>query len=273
MEGSQFDRVTKQLATQTGRRRMLQGLAVVVATLGVALGHQPATAKPHRHRAQQVHGQGNGPRPGRCGQFGHPCKFTKQCCEAAGLVCIDGACGCNKGETNCGGRCVTCPTGDTTCSGTTCVCTGGETECGGKCVTCPTGGECAGTSCVCTGGQTECSGKCVNTQNDEHNCGACGTRCTVNEECVAGKCACGSDDSCSTGTFGAGSSCCQGLGGLVCGCSFAFLNLSTCDASFNPCPAGTTPCTATTINCGREPAQVCCPSGSTCSSEGTCLIG
>jgi len=57
------------------------------------------------------------------------------------------------------------------------------------------------TSCVAS--STLCGGSCVDTQNDNANCGACGTACASGQVCSQGKCA----TSCGGGTKLCGSVC------------------------------------------------------------------
>jgi hypothetical protein len=79
VDGEHFDAVIRHLHVEGTRRGVLGALA---GLLGLSLGDAAQAS------------QGKGPRPGRCGQQGQPCKWNKQCCEFAGLVCINGSCGC-----------------------------------------------------------------------------------------------------------------------------------------------------------------------------------
>ena len=85
MDGSRFDDLTKRLATGASRRRVLRGLgAGVVAAVATAAGLRGA-------RANHGGGHGGGPKPGRCGQVGHPCKWGTHCCTG---TCLNGGCAC-----------------------------------------------------------------------------------------------------------------------------------------------------------------------------------
>jgi hypothetical protein len=152
MDGTRFDGLARSLAAGTDRRRFVRGLA---AGLGAALGLSSL-----RRKAAANHGgsHGGGPKPGRCGQPGQPCKWGTQCCSG---TCLNGVCLCHAGQTNCGGACVACPVGGV-CVGTTCGCPEGQVDCAGVCRTardeaCETDDDCCGTdACVPVGLDREC---------------------------------------------------------------------------------------------------------------------
>jgi hypothetical protein len=96
---------------------------------------------------------------------------------------------CTAGQTNCGGKCVSCPAGGH-CLGTFCTCPSGQVNCGGRCVSCPAGGQCVRTSCICTGDQVDCGGTCTDTTMDSQHCGGCGNVCTGGKNCMNGACVC-----------------------------------------------------------------------------------
>ncbi len=76
---------------------------------------------------------------------------------------------------------------------------------------------------LCPLGQLDCGGRCVDSQNDQGNCGACGTVCGAGTLCQAGECA----------TFCA-------TGQLACaeGCATVQSDLANCGACGVACPAG-----------------------------------
>jgi hypothetical protein len=144
----------------------------------------------------------------------------------------------------------------------------------GKCKPKPDGTACAGgKSCqagICACAVAECSGACVDTRSDPRDCGSCGKRCGVNEQCVAGQCRCphqsGGDEICSPGAI-----CCPTKDDCTCIGGGQFLDPATC-AAVEECPSDSTPCTSTSNAClGTVSTRVCCPSGTTCTAEGTCL--
>ena len=94
MDHDRFDDLTKALASGVSRREALRKIG------GGLLGAALASLLPGR--TQAAPGGGGGPKPGRCGLPGQPCKFNRQCCP--GSVCLDGSCT------------PSCPTGQTACS-------------------------------------------------------------------------------------------------------------------------------------------------------------
>jgi hypothetical protein len=140
--------------------------------------------------------------------------------------------------------------------GTACTITGGGA---GMCQS----GKCLATL-VCSEGTTHCAGACVDIRADPVNCGACGTRCRVNETCIDGACACTSSNA---GTCPTGFTCCplQFGGGCACGSSPTFVDPATCDEP-ETCPTNTIACI------GTSGCRTCCPAGTTCDTDtGACL--
>jgi hypothetical protein len=138
MDGNRFDALTRSLAAPRTRRGVLKTLGAGIAAGLGALGLGNAGAAPGGQ------GKGKGPQPGRCGLDGQPCKWNRQCCEFAGLVCLDGACGCPEGETLCGG---TCRSSEGLCGGCQICATQNDPFCvvigdAFRCCDTPVGGTC-----------------------------------------------------------------------------------------------------------------------------------
>ena len=128
-----------------------------------------------------------------------------------------------------------------------------------------------GTNIMCPATYSQCAGVCIDTQHDPANCGACGTVCTADQSCNAGKCSisCGGGDTlCGTtcsntmtdpnncGTCGTACT-----GGQVCSSGKCTLT----------CVGGTTLCGTTCVSTQTDPANcgACnntCPTGQVCSS-------
>jgi hypothetical protein len=182
MDDSQFDELTKTLATSTSRRQALKtlGATVVGAVLGLS-GIGTALAK--------------------CGKTGAKCSKNKPCCK--GLKCCKGKC-C--GEMCCAGKCCGA---NKTCVSKKCVCLPPFETCNGRCVDtmtdrhncgrcgidCPSGSVCCGGIC-CLSGEACCNGRCTDTMMDLGHCGSCVNSCIT-------KCNCGSDN--------CGIRCCSGV--------------------------------------------------------------
>jgi hypothetical protein len=170
MDGDQFDRLTRVMATGLSRRRVLQGVTSSISAVWIA------QSKPEVSLAAPT-----------CRETGSRCGNGRRCCSG---VCVDHACAaptCSDGVRN-----------------------GSETDVdcgGGTCPTCAVGSACAGnldcTSGYCVNGNCEpcpstsiCHGECLvdrNTSNDPDHCGSCdivclGTHVTV-RRCIASVCA------------------------------------------------------------------------------------
>jgi len=118
-------------------------------------------------------------------------------------------------------------------------------------------------------GETNCGGCCVDEQTDPSNCGACGTLCSGDEICQAGRCACANGES---------------LCGFACvneqtdpsdcgGCGMACAVGATCQHGVcGSCPAGETVCGGACVNEQTDPAN-CGTCGVTCLSGKVCTAG
>ncbi|MEZ4392897.1 MAG: hypothetical protein R3A48_17560 [Polyangiales bacterium] len=122
---------------------------------------------------------------------------------SCGGVCVDlrssrtncGACGnaCATGQSCLNGRCeASCPSllGYSTYATGVCAPTQGDsTYC--PSFQCPNGQVCDITrSCrpTCSPGSTQCGRECVNLTVSHRHCGACNNTCTINQQCVSGRC-------------------------------------------------------------------------------------
>ena len=195
-----------------------------------------------------------------CGTCGKAC--------TGGKACVDGDCACLENRTDCEGTCVdlnsnpkhcgacgmTCPEGQVCAEGACSTeCPSGTIECTGACVNNATDMEncgscdvvctvsngsprCASGACIissCAGGFVDCdedyvTGCEAEISSDRNNCGACGTVCGEDEDCVERRCTrvitdatklvngetCGSGEECASGNCVnkvccvAGESCC-----------------------------------------------------------------
>ena len=271
MDPTRFDALARALAS---RRSALRGLATAALAPLAAAGQ----------------GRGGPSAQGVCGGG-----VLDKCARDAD--CCNKRCDAKKGRCRCARRgeactrdancCDRAPNGPLTCQGQpgarTCQpvpCPGGCGECQ-KCRrgSCVADAAKAGTPCeggrVCTaaGACADCSdadnpcpdggccrpdGTCADTQTDGANCGTCGSRCPLNETCVAGACKCGSFPSRATSTF----TCCPG-GSSSSTCVYpgsGFVVADTC-ASADSCPTGYT-------ECPGEECAACCPPGTTCDAAG-----
>lgn len=131
-----------------------------------------------------------------CGACGKAC--------VAGQVCSSGTCAlaCAGGATKCDTACVDTKVDPNNCGACGTKCGAGEVCSNGQC-----GLTCASplTKCGASADAGVTQAFCANTQNDNDNCGACGTKCTGNKRCLAGACV----DSCTTGAdCGSGAAAC-----------------------------------------------------------------
>ncbi len=122
----------------------------------------------------------------------------------------------------------------------------------------------------CPGGMTACAGACVDTSADSTNCGARGSRCSINETRTARVCTCGDGgDPCSSVRTGS-TSCLRMDGSAVCAFARttrgALTDPTTC-TSVATCPTKTVVCVGAPGN-----DKSCCPLDTTCdSATGACL--
>ena len=125
--------------------------------------------------------------PANCGVCGNAC--------AAGVRCINGKCGCGGGKTDCNGNCTDTRFDDYNCSTCNNYCDTPPTACATPLANSYYG--CFGSACgalKCFGGFGDCNndfgkgcGKsdgCETDLNaDPNNCGVCGLKCGVGQEC------------------------------------------------------------------------------------------
>ena len=130
----------------------------------------------------------------------------------------------------------------------------------------------ADTGGACGPGATLCSGKCTNTDNDNKNCGACGTACLSGEVCAAGKCAL----SCPTGFDNCSGSCVNLKTDVAnCGkCAAACLSGEVCAAGVCglSCPTGFSKCSDKCVNTQSDNKN-CGACGTACLSGEVCTTG
>jgi hypothetical protein len=277
MNPSNFDDLTKALASSTSRRQALRTIlaASVGGLLGIG-GISTAFGRHHRRRAKPAKPSPSGsPGNSNCAKFcaavygpntpaanqctsdaahnksGNLCSqcggnSSRVCCNKNGNFC-DGTAGafcCQQGQTCCG---MTCCTSVQTClNNTTC---------------CPTGDVC-GTSCGCPPDRHCDNGACV------PNCAAAEGTCSVDGDCCSGTCCkglcCGSGQLCrSNGTCATPCSIegiCSNTSTANCGC-LALTNPPIC--AQNPGDTGA-PC-STDDDCPK--GTVCNPAPAT----GTCF--
>jgi hypothetical protein len=166
----------------------------------------------------------------------------------AGAKCVQGACQCPSGQTECGDACVDTKSDARNCGacGNTC----GSDAGGGGTWTCVTG------TCTlsCSGSAQACGGRCVDTQSDTANCGSCGNACAGGRECCKGSCSLTQTDpqncgSCGNSCSGTTPDCCGG------GCVNKQTDKNNCGTCGNVCP-GTTPCT--NGKCCQTPTNGAC---------------
>lgn len=161
MDGSRFDRLTREVASGLSRRRVIGGLVGGF----LAFGRRAADARP------------------KCRDDGQTCEGNHICCD--GLACVVAVPGK-------AGRCATCPPGQIAC-GNRCIpkCSASD-ECHVAGVCEPAKGKCTNPikedGSPCSLG-TCCNGRCVDTFSDPHNCGTCGGTCPSGT-CIKGFCGC-----------------------------------------------------------------------------------
>ena len=184
--------------------------------------------------------------------------------QVSQVQCGNQFCASNPGGCNPGCVCCVYPNGNSRCRPP-----GQCTSPGTVATTTTTSAPTTTTMAPCPSGLTRCGEACVDTVTAPTNCGACGTRCPVNETCVAGACSCQGDASVAPAT------CCPQESGAFSSCASPGENTltdpATCSSVFE-CPVGTFPC----VGVEGEPSdpydtcQVCCPLGTICDPLGFC---
>jgi len=254
MQPSNFDELTKALATSTSRRHALRLIATASISGLLGLGGVSTAFGRHRHRARITAPSGGSKSNKNCAQwcaqvFGPNTTLAGQCASMA-----------TKGK----GPCATCgnfspssicctktnpPSGP--CTGgivVGCICSDCQT-CDYSNHTCPS--SCSGSTPNC------CSNSCTNTQSDSNNCGACGTVCSPGEICCSGVCKNTNTDASNCGQCGhacpIGQSCCSGM------CVDTQTDSNHCGACGTVCPSGEACC------------QICDSGQCVTSNEFSCL--
>ena len=204
MDGTRFDAWTRSLAGGRSRRGALRLLA------GGGLGALLPRLAPAGAAAQEAQAV--------CGLVGEPCAVNGECCH--GNRCNGRRCVCQRGKTDCGGRCRDLNTNENHCGECGNRCEAGQSCCGGRCRACPCGSVRINGRChaVCQDGRNACrlGGGC----NGNPAC-TCVKRVGGGAVCVggAGDCnGCESDADCAGPGFAPGSVCVDSSGGC-CGSS------------------------------------------------------
>lgn len=109
--------------------------------------------------------------PAHCGGCGRTCQ--------QGEACVDGLCGCPKGQIRCGAKCVDAAEDYENCG-----------ACGKKCSKVCSKGKC--TTCAAIGQGSDCGDDttghyCANLNSDDLNCGKCAHSCQ-GWTCMKGRC-------------------------------------------------------------------------------------
>ena len=245
MNPSNFDDLTKALASSTSRRQALR--TILAASVGGLLGIGGiSTAFGRHHRRSAKPTKPSGPPPGNsncakfCAAVYGPNTPAASACTSDGArnkgLCRD--CGTKAPSSICCHR-----NGSGYCDGTAGAC------CSAGCPGCPSGKTCTGTGCcdsasacgaICCPGTapTCCGNNCTDTQNDSNNCGACGQVCAPGETCVSGACTCGSHGDCPSGKHCCSGACSECCVDNDCG-PFSFCcGGQCCDPSVSSCCGG-----------------------------------
>jgi CXCXC repeat len=183
MDGKRFDDLTRSLATRQSRRGVLRSLGAGIAAGLGAMGMGTAGAAPG--------GQGKG-KGAQCGGPGKQCKRNAQCCEFAGLICLNGTCNCPVNTCTNGTCHGACPDGKVF-NADSCSCECAETPtcndrqilntdtCTCDCAPCPEGLLLNGESCACMCPETNSCCSCFIDATDESFC----TTDVTHPECEA----------------------------------------------------------------------------------------
>jgi hypothetical protein len=264
MNPSNFDELTKALASSTSRRQALRTIlaASVGGLLGIG-GISTAFGRHHRRRAKPAKpSPGGSPGNSNCAKFcaavygpntpaanqctsdaahnksGNLCSqcggnSSRVCCNKNGNFC-DGTAGafcCQQGQTCCG---MTCCTSVQTClNNTTCCATGDVCGSGaGATCGCPTGQVCLNNECVClnagdtcTPGSLECCGPGLRCPSGTC-CAPLSFQCASTSECCEG--------SCETSAVLNTTVCCLPSGASVPGGCLDFFELKCCSGNCHP---------------------------------------
>jgi hypothetical protein len=194
---------------------------------------------------------------------------------------------------NCGTQTRTCTDGIwsdwSTCTGAG-VCAPNATQACEESGTQTCGTNCQWAACGCTAGETACGGTCVTVSTDVHNCGGCGTDCTMlahvngaSATCMAGHCAYG----CAAGyadCTDAGAGCTASLSAATscgaCGsvCSTPLPMCAPADAGapstcLSQCSgAASTMCNGSCVDIQTDPGH-CGGCNNACAAGSTCMAG
>ena len=147
-----------------------------------------------------------------CGNCQTTCSGTQTCDD--GICCTNGTANCNgqcldldEDENNCGACGTVCDQGEV-CDNGSCACPFGQAQCppgNGACKIVANDPTACGPTCEVCSGQTPycvsngcaaqcpapleaCGNQCVNTNDDNTNCGTCGTTCAAGTGCSNGAC-------------------------------------------------------------------------------------
>lgn len=271
MDSDRFDRLTRDLATRSSRRRVVRGIAAsALALLGIERADARVCASPGalcREHATCCSGRCDRDRSGRrrC-----QCQSVKDCPAPSGqcqvATCSDGVCGtaiavgqsCDDGDA--------CTTNDVcqqngTCVGSRVDCSNLDTQCTqGVCVggSCQTQNSNEGLSCddgdACTTGETCQGGVCRGA-----------SICPPGDICSNGTCTCTVGGSCATGSFAT----CGGSPRCLCGTTVE--GDLVCFES-NTCGTVGVSCTTSAECGGGDPDQRCVVDACACGASHCQLI-
>ncbi len=303
MDGTRFDRLTRELtAGDQTRRHLLRGLAAA-ALGGLLVRIAPTAAGRQRDEVgdwePDAGEEADAAKRGGCARLNRTCDKDKKCCGK--LTCKRGRCRCPKGTVPQGGRCVpkgtcrddadcgggkTCQDGICACPGNLLPCADGCIQpgfcCGAECL--PSGGTCEDGACVCPTGTKPCGLGCA-PAGESGCCGDLDCPAGSGKVCVRSKRACAcpsgkkecagvcipSDRCCSDADCGPNRTCNNG----ICGCSAlekpcngTCISQSQCCGGCSggkTCQNGACACPSGQAECGGT----CCPFNEVC-QNGTC---